>query len=132
MVRRRALLGGLVAGLFFGTTGCVQVVAGCLQPRPETALSPEAVQGRLPEYNEPAANQDEHVNRVHEIQDALWEALQGQPWLVSLGQANDNGERILRLGASCPPRAERYVPDEWGGVTFTVERALPGGQAEHN
>lgn len=128
-MRRRDLLGGFAAGLA-GLSGCVEgvknTVSGCTSALPDDARSPSEFRAVLPEYEGEAATEEAHWDRADVIQDALWRAAEGHPWRCSMGQTMDDGELIIVVSATCKPRAQRYIPDEWGGVRIQLRQIACG------
>lgn len=123
-IRRRTLVGAVGGGLV-GLAGCLEGATtnaeGCLSSPPDDARSPAEIRELLPEYESEIADRDEQWDRADEIQEALWEGMDGHPWRCSIGQTLEDGEKVLVVRATCVPRARRYVPGEWGGVTIELE-----------
>jgi hypothetical protein len=128
-LRRRTVLGAIGGGLIC-LSGCVEIasntVSGCVSSVPEDANSASEIRDALPDYETEAATEDEHWDRADNIQDALWHAVDGHPWRCSMGQKTADGELIIVVDVTCVPRARKYIPSEWGGVTIRVRQTACG------
>lgn len=125
-LRRRSLLGAIGGGLV-GVSGCVDstsaVASGCVSAPPEDAPSAAEVREALPEYDGGPTDEDERMERIHEITDALVAAsIKDHPWYCAVGREPTDSEWVVIILATCRPRARRYIPEEWGGVSIQIEQ----------